>query len=153
MTPTSTASGWLAVQAGGQPLLLPLTQCGEIHTASLVQRLPHTQPWLLGVANLRGQVVTVVDLAAYLGLPAEAAAREATCGPLIALPTDLGVPAALLVGSLKGMRQVAAMRPAEPADMPAWAASAWHDEAAQTWLSIDIALMTRQLRFIDVTAS
>lgn len=152
MSQTPPAPGWLAVQAGGQSLLLPLTQCGEIHTTSLVQRLPHTRPWLLGVANLRGQVVTVVDLAGYLGLPAVALPHDAACGPLIALPTDLGVPAALLVGALKGMRQPGTMQPAEAAEPPAWATCAWRDEAAQTWLGVDIAQMTRQLRFIDVTA-
>lgn len=152
MSQTPPAPGWLAVQAGGQPLLLPLTQCGEIHTTSLVQRLPHTRPWLLGVANLRGQVVTVVDLAAYLGLPAATQPHDAACGPLIALPADLGVPAALLVGTLKGMRQAAAMQPDEAAEPPAWAVGAWRDEADQAWLGVDIAQMTRQLRFIDVTA-
>lgn len=149
---TAEPSGWLAVQAAAQHLLLPLTQCGEIHTSATVQRLPRTQPWLLGVANLRGQIATVVDLGAYLGLPAAPLAADGVCGPLVALPPALGVPAALRLGALKGMRQAAAMQPDDHAAPPPWAAGAWLDEQGQRWLALDLALMTRQLRFIDVAA-
>lgn len=154
---TADAAGWLAVVAGGQPLLLPLGQCGEVHTSAPVQRLAHTKPWLLGVANLRGQVAAVVDLASHLGVaaaaaaPAPAALPGAGCGPLVALPAALGVPAALLVGALKGMRQRTAMQPSD-APCPAWAEAVWQDEQGQAWHSVDLAQMTRQIGFIDVAA-
>jgi purine-binding chemotaxis protein CheW len=33
--------------------------------------VPHTLPWVLGVANLRGAITSVVDLRLFLGLPFE----------------------------------------------------------------------------------
>ena len=64
---------WLAVDCGGQGLLLALRQAGEISDLGALVPVPHTQPWLAGVVNLRGGVFTVVDLARFLGLRAQAA--------------------------------------------------------------------------------
>lgn len=41
----------------------------EIIPARAVTRLPGAPPWVLGLLNLRGAVVTVMDLAVRLGLP------------------------------------------------------------------------------------
>ena len=59
---------WLAVDCAGQGLLLALRQAGEISSPGALVPVPHTQPWLAGVVNLRGGVCTVIDLAAFLGL-------------------------------------------------------------------------------------
>ena len=146
-------TGWLALTVGGAQVVVPLAQCGEIHATASVQPVPHTKPWLLGVANLKGQVHAVVDLAGYLGLPPAAPPRgDSVRGPLIALPPALGVPAALLASSLRGMRPAAALRAVAAVDRPAWAQGAWPDAQAQTWWAVDVGQLTRQLRFIDVAA-
>lgn len=62
------ARNWLAVEVAGHGFLLPLEQAGEIFPLSATQSVPHSQPWFLGVANLRGQLNGVVDLAVFLGL-------------------------------------------------------------------------------------
>ena len=68
-------SGWLAVECAQVGLLLPLAQAGEIHAARQVAPVPHAKPWMLGVANLRGQLNAVVDLGQFLHLrPAAAGA-------------------------------------------------------------------------------
>lgn len=59
-------ASWVAVRVAGQPCLLPLQQSGEIFPATPLQHLPYTRSWFLGVANLRGELFSVVDLAAYL---------------------------------------------------------------------------------------
>jgi twitching motility protein PilI len=56
-------AAWLAIEAGGQRHLLPLVQSGEIFPWSSVQPVPYTKPWYLGVANLRGGLHGVIDLA------------------------------------------------------------------------------------------
>jgi chemotaxis signal transduction protein len=62
------SASWLAVQCGGQGLIFPLRTAGEIFTAAGVLPVPHTRPWFLGVANLRGGLHGVVDLGGFLGL-------------------------------------------------------------------------------------
>ena len=61
-------ASWLALECAGQGLLVPLATAGEIFAVGTVKPVPHTQPWFLGVANLRGGLHGVVDLAAFLGL-------------------------------------------------------------------------------------
>ena len=54
---------WLAIEAGGRRYLLPQVQSGEIFPWSTVQAVPYTKSWYVGVANLRGGLHGVVDLA------------------------------------------------------------------------------------------
>ncbi len=42
----------------------------DIRTEQSITRVPRTPAWVAGVVNLRGRVMSVLDLAAYLGLPA-----------------------------------------------------------------------------------
>ena len=97
---------WLAVECAGQGLLLPLDQAGEIFAVGRVLPVPHTQPWFAGVANLRGGLHGVVDLAGFLGLRARPrqAATAARGRALLALNPSLGVNCALLVDRLAGLR-------------------------------------------------
>ena len=98
------SASWLAVEAGGAGFLIPLGEAGEIFALSEVLPLPHTRAWFCGVANLRGGLHGVVDLAAFLGLrdapPADAAGRESA--RLLALNPSLGALCALRVDRLPG---------------------------------------------------
>ena len=49
------AVSWLAIKAGGARYIFPLAQSGEIFPLASVQPVPYAQPWLVGVANLRGR--------------------------------------------------------------------------------------------------
>ena len=63
-----SVSSWLAIESAGKFYLLPLGHAGEIFPRSVVQPVPYTQKWFLGVANLRGALAGVIDLAAFLGV-------------------------------------------------------------------------------------
>jgi purine-binding chemotaxis protein CheW len=67
-TGDSAAPRYLVVEAGGQRFAWELTAIREIVPARAVTRLPGSPEWVLGLLNLRGAVLTVVDLAARLGL-------------------------------------------------------------------------------------
>ena len=73
--PSTQAAAWLAVECAGVGLLFSLKQAAEIFTPVPLKTVPYAQPWLAGVANLRGGLFTVVDLAMFLGLRDGAAAR------------------------------------------------------------------------------
>ena len=99
-----SVSSWLAVEAAGQSYLLPLAQSGEIFPWVAVQPVPYTQAWFLGVANLRGGLVGVVDLAGLLGSPVQRTEQMLAESSLLAFNTALDVNAALLVDRLAGLR-------------------------------------------------
>jgi twitching motility protein PilI len=109
-------AAWLAIEAHGQRYLLPLVQSGEIFPVPFVQRVPYTQAWFLGVAALRGGLMGVVDLGAFLATDHQPVAAPVVTGDakLVALHPALGVNAALWVDRLVGLRGVGMFTGAEP---------------------------------------
>ncbi len=71
-TGDSRAPRYLLVEVGGQSVAWELVQIREIVSARNVTRLPGAPVWVLGLLNLRGTVLTVVDLAQRLGLATKA---------------------------------------------------------------------------------
>ena len=150
---------WLAVECRGHGLLLPLEQAGEIFALVPLLAVPHTQPWFSGVANLRGGLHGVVDLASFLGLP-EAPAGEAgrEQARLIALGVSLSLNAALLVDRLAGLRSLEQLRADvesgadAAAARPGFAPTRWRDADGRRWQALDLAVLARDVRFLSIVA-
>ena len=146
---------WLAVECAGHGLLFPLPTAGEIFPAGALLAVPHTQAWFLGVANLRGQLHGVVDLAAFLGLRAPLArdsVREQA--RLLAFNPALGSHSAVLVDRLAGLRSAAQLK-AEDDDglpRPAFATTMWRDEQERRWQEIDLAALSRHEQYLAIAA-
>ncbi len=52
---------------GEERLISPLSDIKEIlNYPSAMTRVPGTKPWILGLANVRGDLLTIVDLAWFL---------------------------------------------------------------------------------------
>lgn len=147
------SANWLAVEAGGRGFLLPLAEAGEIFTGRVsCLPVPRTAPWMLGVANLRGHLHSVVDLAAFLGLKNGVPAREASC--LVAFNPQLETNCALLVDRLAGLRgrdQVRA-REIEAGSRPAFVTGGWVDEQGRTWHELSLGALSRHEAFLGVAA-
>jgi twitching motility protein PilI len=148
---------WLAVECRGQGLLLPLEQAGEIFPPAALVPVPHTRDWFVGVANLRGGLHGVVDLARFLGLPALSSADVAReQSRLIAFSATLNLNCALLVDRLAGLRGAEQMRADEkspaPGLRPAFAPASWLDAAGRSWQSLDLAALARDEQFLSIVA-
>ena len=142
---------WLAVECAGQGLLFPLHEAGEIFSVGNVLPVPHTQAWFAGVANLRGGLHAVVDLAAFLGLR-ERRVAEGAEARVVAFNPSLGLNCALQVDRLAGLRRAGDMQP-QPADggtRPAFARGQWRDAAGQVWQEIELATLAADAHFLAV---
>ncbi len=60
------AGSGLALRLGSQYLLFSLEEASEIIPLPRITPVPGVKPWLLGITNLRGTVISVVDLKAFL---------------------------------------------------------------------------------------
>jgi twitching motility protein PilI len=148
---------WLAVECRGQGLLFPLQQAGEIFPLVPLINVPHTQRWFSGVANLRGGLHGVVDLADFLGLPGmgpDTGAREQS--RLVALNPQLGLNCALLVDRLAGLRNAEQLTRSSdegaPATRPAFAGARFTDGAGRTWQEIVLSALAENEQFLAITA-
>ncbi len=61
---------YLLVRVAGAEYGIPLEQLSGVERVGQVATVPHAPSWLWGLTHLHGQVLPVVDLAAFLGLGA-----------------------------------------------------------------------------------
>lgn len=75
-TDSAQPTEYVTLMSGGQGFGIEIRQIREIRRWSPVTALPHALPGVLGVINLRGAVVPILDLAAWLGLGATPASSR-----------------------------------------------------------------------------
>lgn len=63
-----TVSRWVCFELNGQHYGVPILEVQEVLASCEIEPLPGTPPEVLGVINLRGAIVSVVDLRTKLGL-------------------------------------------------------------------------------------
>ena len=150
------APSWLAVEASGKKYLFPMTQAGEIFPWVATQTVPYTQSWFLGVANLRGGLFGVVDLASYVSgqrttPKTDFALKESS---LVALNSALDINCALLIDRLAGLRNQAAFNDfsEKTSDAPDYFGNQYIDQAGQSWQEINLQLLAQQAHFLTISA-
>jgi twitching motility protein PilI len=153
---TGVAASWLAVEAGSSHLLFPLSHAGEIFSWTGVQKVPYAQPWFMGVANLRGGLYGVVDLAAFLqgqGSRQRTENELAQCH-LVALNPLLGVNCVLLVDQLLGLRTPEALASSTAAvdGAPAYFGHIYTDLEGRQWQELNLQLLSQHQTFLGVGA-
>lgn len=56
----------------GQKFVAPMGEVGEILQTPKVTKVPGVKNWMLGVSNIRGRLVPILDLAGLLDVPSKA---------------------------------------------------------------------------------
>lgn len=150
------APSWLAVEAGGQKYLFPMTHAGEIFPWTSMQAVPYTHGWFLGVANLRGGLFGVVDLANFVTgrqalIQMDVAHKDAR---LVALNGSLDINCALLVDRLAGMRNQNAFSDfsEKSANAPDFFGNLYIDESGASWQEINLQILAQQAHFLTIGA-
>ncbi len=92
---------------------LPLAGVLEVQRLPAVTPAPHLPDWLLGLTNRRGEILSVVDLAAFLGLPS--AAPAPTRRLVVVHSAQEEMTTGLVVDGVRGLRGLPADDLAEPA--------------------------------------
>ncbi len=66
-TAAQVESSRLGFSAAGAQWLIRLADAGEVIAMPPLASVPLTKPWFLGVANIRGNLYSVIDFAGFLG--------------------------------------------------------------------------------------
>ena len=149
-----SVAAWLAVQAGEQDYLLPLNQAGEIFPWTGVQPVPYTQPWYLGIANLRGSLMGVVDLAQLLGQERSQNEQDLLDCSLLAFSPALEINTALLVDRLLGLRAAKAFVQTEaaPEHSPHFFGAVHIDATGRRWQELQLQRLSQTAKFLSIRA-
>jgi len=68
---------YVTVLLGGQLFGLPISRVQDVFMPQRLTRVPLAQPEIAGVLNLRGRIVTAIDMRCRLGLPGRDEKRPA----------------------------------------------------------------------------
>lgn len=150
------AALWLAVEAGGKKYLFPLAQSGEIFPWVNTHPVSYTQAWFVGVANLRGGLFGVVDLASYVTgqPPAQTNDLMRSDSRLVSLNSALDVNCVLLIDRLAGLRKQDAFAEfsEKTPDAPEFFGNQYLDHNGATWQEINLQLLAQQAHFLTIGA-
>ena len=141
-------SSKLGFQVAGVNWFVALQQVSEVIPMPALVPVPLTQPWFRGVANVRGNLYSIVDFSAFQdGAPAPAGTERR----VILISDKLVGGAGLLVSRMLGLRNPEHFTAAErPADAPPWLGAVFRDASGATWHELDLVRLAKERRFLEV---
>ncbi|SFN19239.1 twitching motility protein PilI [Formivibrio citricus] len=146
-TATAQADARLGVEIGGRQWLVKLADVAEVLPVPNIAEVPLARPWLKGVANVRGNLMSVIDLQAFFNEGSQALSQLSRI--LLIQPRHLPH-ASILVGRMLGIRHSDAMTVTPlPADVPAWITSTYKDDKGQVWQELDIEHLVNDPAFLQ----
>jgi twitching motility protein PilI len=147
---TTALSSRLGFQVGAENWFVALHQVSEVIPVPAMVAVPRTQPWFRGVANVRGNLYSMIDFAAFQGREAIGPGMERR---VVLVSERLIGGAGLLVSRMLGLRNPEQFSAAaRPAGAPAWVGAAYADAGGTRWLELDLPALVREQRFLEVGA-
>jgi twitching motility protein PilI len=143
-------SSKLGFQVASDNWFVALHQVNEVVPVPASVPVPLTHSWFRGVANVRGNLYSMVDFSAFQGGEAIAPGMERR---VILISDRLVGGAGLLVSRMLGLRNPEQFSAAErPRDAAPWVAGAFTDAGGTRWLELDLPALVREQRFLEVGA-
>jgi len=141
------SSSRLGVTVGDKRFLINLQDVKEVLPVPPMQLVPFTKPWFLGVANVRGNLYSISDLAQFMGMPATS---KSTNNRILLLSTESTAQVALLVDSLIGLRSVQGMQLQSAEDeADFFSLNFYKDAEGGDWLELDIEALVQNKNFVQ----
>lgn len=131
----------LGVQIGPELWLVEMSDIGEVQPVPHMTAVPLAKTWYCGVANVRGNLYSIVDMAAYMGsegIPRHGRSRILLIAPRHAFNTGL------LVNRVLGLRNPRNWRRHETDDKVLY-----EDSSGQVWRHLSIQGLLRQPEFVQ----
>ncbi|MHB0992386.1 MAG: chemotaxis protein CheW [Burkholderiales bacterium] len=148
-TSQSTVNSRLAIRVGNQKWLIDLADISEVIAPPPFASVPLTQPWFLGVTNIRGKLYSVVDLPAYAGI---GKVQIHASNRLLMTHPRFATNSALFVDQALGLRNLDQMHFESQLVESNLAADCYRDDQGEKWLSINMATLITDPAFLTVSA-
>ena len=142
------AAGLLGILSGVDHWLVELPDSGEVVPLPPLTGVPLTEPWFAGIANIRGNLYSVVDFSAFRGKDATLRTSDSR---LLLIGTRHGSNASLLVTRMLGLRTIDDLTPvAEDAAAPSWGSDAYMDKDGRRWHMLNVKRLLADDVFMDI---
>lgn len=143
----------LGVSIGQEYVLVNLDEISEVVPAPELTPVPLACPWFLGIANVRGVLYSIVDLA-LLGedeLNRCSPAQIKDSSRVLLFHEQFRQQAGIVADRVIGLRKIGQMQARMPArTLPFWAKkNVYEDESGATWLELDIEALIMSRQFMQ----
>ena len=137
----------LGLQVGNQYWLVDLADIGEVIPPPELAPVPLTYPWFAGVANVRGNLFSVVDFSLFCGGDPVAAGTE---NRLLLANTKFSVNSGLLVSRVLGLRHPDQLQPRQTqGDRPPWVKAEYEDGEGHRWRELNVQALVSDQGFLQ----
>lgn len=133
----------MGVQVAGRNWLVDMADIAEVLPMPRLTQVPFTKPWFRGMANVRGNLYGVVDLAAY---EHSGITPESENNRILLIAGKYAFNAALLVDRVLGLRDARSWRQTEGFD----GQHEYHDEQGASWRKLDVSGLIKQVEFLQI---
>jgi twitching motility protein PilI len=145
----------LGVIVGSKRVLINLHEVSEVLPVPPMQHVPLTLPWFLGVANVRGNLYNITDLAQFMGLPPT---PKSINNRIVLINSEMITQVAVVIDSLVGLRSVEAMKrkPATKNNKNKevfLSENSYEDVDKNEWFELNVEALVQDKAFIQPTIS
>lgn len=140
------SSSHFGFEAGKWTWVVALTDVSEVIPVPRLVSVPLATDWFVGVANVRGSLFSVTDLARFENAAATPTTSDSR---LVVLHARYRAQAALLVRRSLGLRQVKALNQSD-VESSAWQCATYADSDGRIWRELNVAELTRSTRFLQI---
>ncbi len=146
------AGGLLALRLGSWRLMFSLEEVSEIIPIPQITRVPGVKTWLLGIANLRGTVISIIDLHGFF--ERRSSTRTTSSRVVVVRSEEWGY--GLLIDEVIGMRhfgekaQISNLDDID-SDLRPYITNAFQSEKKK-WLVFDANQLLKSSRFLDAAS-
>lgn len=141
-------SSHLGMQVGDETWLATLTDVSEVIPVPELTPTPLTQSWFCGIANVRGNLFGVVDLARFLDLEPTPINPDTR---LVLVHSRFRVNAGLLIRRTLGLRNTNQLRSRASSDTaPVWAGGEFEDGEGRIWKELNLRKLVQHSGFLQV---
>ena len=133
----------LGVQIAGANWLVDMADISEISPMPPMTAVPFAKPWFRGVANVRGNLFGVIDMAAYEHSGASSGDAD---NRVLLVAERYAFNAALLVDKIFGLRDARNWSKSEVLEKQV----VYHDEQGEAWSRLDVQGLLEQAEFLQI---
>ena len=139
----------LGVLAGAEHWLIRLDEAAEVLAVGAITPVPLTRPWFRGLSNVRGSLLSVIDLGQFLGAPPTPASID---NRLVLVNERFHMSVALLVSRMLGLRALNQLTAVDTRSQAPWVLHEYRDGQGCHWRELSMGELVYHPDFMQVGA-